>query len=175
MCVCVAGAFPSPLALGANPGSSPGFGVDTKGVRRGTAALVLPYRTGSHVRALQTAASPRLLRKARKVLRSRIYAKSTRGPRATRVRTVKRLLKAARRPYLPVTARALNDVVAALLAGGHRSVANYLGDWKKDHLEAGHAWTDHLVLRRRDLLRAATGVAFKNSSGNGPISDLVLK
>ena len=138
------------------PGVPPGIGIDVKGVRRPTAALVLPYRTGSHDRAMRTASNPMLLRRAAHLLRGRIYAESTKGPRKSRLRTVRKLLKAAGHRYLPITTPAMTAFVSSLVSGGHRSVANYLGDWRKEHAIAGHAWTDALSSCRKDLLRAAT-------------------
>ena len=77
------------------------FGVGVKKVRRPTAAVVRPYRTGSHNLALRTAGDPALLSRARDVLRARVYSNSTVGPRRSRLRTVKKLLKRAGHRYLP--------------------------------------------------------------------------
>ena len=72
---------------------------------------------------------------------------------------VKRLLKIAGHRWLPITADSMKDVAAALLK--HRSLANYLGDWRREHVMAGHTWADGLQALRKDLLRAA-------SRGQGP-------
>ena len=129
--------------------------MDTKKVRRPNAALVEPYATGSMARALKTAADPRLLHKARRMLRTRIYSASTWGPRRARLSTVRRLVEAAGHAYLPVTPQSLMDCMSSLHNGGYRSLANYVGDWRREHLDAGHSWTEGLAALRTDLLRAS--------------------
>ena len=157
-----------PRPQGTIPGPDPqardgeaDVGVDTKGVRRSSGALVLPYAKGSHRLALRTAKSAGRLRRARRLLDSRIYAESSKKPRASRLATLRRLLRGTGRPFLPITAEAMRDVAAALLAGRYRSTANFLADWRKAHVEAGHPWTERLIVLRRDLLRAS-------ARGQGP-------
>ena len=137
------------------------YGVDTKAVRRTTATKIEPYRTGSTATALDTASDPKRLRQARRQLRAKIYSGTTCGPRLSRIRTMKRILKRAGHRWLPVTPRALQDLVASLHAARHRSIPNYVGDWRREHVRAGHPWTEGLVALRKDLIRAA-------SRGQGP-------
>ena len=122
---------------------------------------MLPYTTGSFATALRAAKSARRLRRARRSLVGRIYAKSSKNPRRSRLRTIRRLLAAAGRPFLPISPEAMKDLGAALHAGGHRSTSNYFGDWKKVHVEADYPWTDRLAALRKDLLRAS-------ARGRGP-------
>ena len=131
------------------------FGVDTKKVRRATAPIVLPAGRGSHAMALATASCPDKLRRARRRLTKRIYAKTTRGPAKSRLRVVKRLLKKAGRQFLPITCEGMTDLVACLAEAKHRSVPSYLTAWKRRHLQAQHPWTDALTAQRKDLERAA--------------------
>ena len=74
---------------------------------------------------------------------------------------MRRLLKAAGHPYLPITSGSLIDLMAALDAAKYRSPDNYLSDWKRQHAEAGHVWTGQLDALRKDMLRAT-------SRGKGP-------
>ena len=129
--------------------------MDVKKVRRSTAAVVRPYRTGSHDLALRTAGDQALLSRARDVLRARVYSNSTVGPRRSRLRTVKKLLKRAGHRYLPASQAAMTDLVACLHSGGHRSVGNYLSDWRREHLSAGHEWGEALAALRKDCVRAS--------------------
>ena len=130
-------------------------GIDTKKVRRKDAPPLRSYRTGSVADALRTAASPRLLHKARKKLMKGVYARSTLGPRRSRLRVVKKILKAAGHPWLPISPSSLKDVMATLHHSGYRSLQNHVGDWRQEHVKAGHNWTDGLIALRKDLLRSA--------------------
>ena len=144
----------SSLRSGARLGGALDFGVGAKGVRRGSAALVLPYARGSATLAEETAASPRLLKRARERLRERIYAASTVGPRTRRLKMISGLCRKAGHPFLPIGPASLEDVMACLLDGKHRSAPSYVSDWKKEHIEAGHPWTSQLESLRRDTTRA---------------------
>ena len=141
------------------PDRESSFAVDTKKVRRGTAPRLGRYRTGSAADALHTASDPARMRKARRKLLKRVHARSAKGPRRSRLRMVRRLLRRAGHRWLPITADAMKDVAAALRK--HRSLANYLCDWRREHVVAGHAWGDGLQALRKDLLRAA-------ARGQGP-------
>ena len=67
---------------------------------------------------------------------------------------VRRLLRRAGHGWLPITSESLKDVAAALRK--HRSLANYLCDWRREHLMAGHTWGEGLQTLRKELIRAAT-------------------
>ena len=79
-----------------------------------------------------------------------MYAASTSGPRRSRLKVAKRLAKLSGHPFLPATQKALQDVSASLHAGNFRSLPNYLTDWRREHLKAGHAWTEGLAAMKRD-------------------------
>ena len=136
------------------PRADEDFAEDTKKVRRKDAPKLRPYRTGTAAEALRTAACPKRRRKAKKKLMKNVYALTTVGARRSRLRMVKSLLRAAGHRWLPITADALEDVAASLR--NHRSIENYLSDWRREHIKAGHAWTDGLQELRKDVLRAAT-------------------
>ena len=67
-------------------------------------------------------------------------------------------LRAASRgmePY-PLTVEGINVAGALLKAGGHRSSAQYLAAMKREHLAAGHEWSDALQMAVRDAVRSCT-------------------
>ena len=130
--------------------------MDTKGVRRDTAPTVRPYRRGTFTGALQIAGSATKLAEARKRLRGRIYANSSRKPRKRKLRTVRRLCKAMGTKLLPITPDKAEGVMASLTESNHRTAMAYFSIWKKEHIRRGHKWTEQLEEQRLDLSRAAT-------------------
>ena len=117
--------------------------------------MVKGYRTGNLNEALRVAGSRKSVRHARAHLRNEVYATTTRKARNNKKRTVKRLLRKAGHPYLPMTPKALEDLCAVMAAARYRSLPDYLSIWRRDHLMAGHTWTEHLGLLRHDCQRAA--------------------
>ena len=148
-----------PRGVGEPPaprGRAADFGVDVKGVRRATAPEQKAYGTGALDVALRIAGSSQLRRSARRSFRHAIYAKSSLGPRRSKLRTVRKLLSKMGRPFLPVTTGALSDLAAILIASKYRSAGAYLSLLKKEHILSGESWTLQLETVFRDCLRAAT-------------------
>ena len=113
------------------------------------------YATGSLDAALMVAASGQALRRARRALNHDVYARTTLKTRRHKKATIKKILKKAGHNYLPAGTRSITDLCACLVAARYRSVPAYLGIWKRDHIQAGHPWSEQHELLRRDYLRAA--------------------
>ena len=131
------------------------FGVDTKGVRRGSAPIQLPYKTGTLAAAQRLASCPTALAAARARIRAKMDAKSAAGPRQHKLKTVRRLCRAAHLPMYPITPTAMESIMAALTETHYRSAPGYLSVWKKAHRRKGHGWSDQLAVYQEDLNRAA--------------------
>ena len=123
----------------AEDGRAADFAVDVKGVRRSTAPTQKPYSKGSLREALRIVGSSHLRRVARKRLDAAVYSRSSLRPRKAKLRTVRRILKRMRRPFLPISIRSLSGVPACLTSGGYRSVSSYLSHWKKEPYSPGQA------------------------------------
>ena len=137
-------------------GRAPDFGVDIKGVRRATAPTVKPRRTGCLQEALRIAGSKHLRRAARRRFREGVYARSSLRGRRAKLKTVRRILRELRIPFLPISAAALSELASVLCASGYRSAPSYFGLWKKEHVLARHSWTEELSATYADCVRSVT-------------------
>ena len=104
--------------------------------------------------ALRVAGSRPLRRVARRSLRDSFYARSSRKARQSKLRTIRKLLRAMGAGYLPITPASLEELASVLVSCHYRSFYSYLSLWKKEHVVAGHAWTEALEETRKDCKRA---------------------
>ena len=140
--------------LWGHPASAPdGRGIDVVGVRRALAAPVQAYSRGSLRAARRACATPKARALARASLEAGVWAPSSRGPRAARRRTIRRLLGDEAVPPAPVTVDTVITLAAALKTGRYRSGSLYLNTLKDWAVELGAAWTDqlHQAMRRARL------------------------
>ena len=119
--------------------------MDTLKVRRATAP---PWKTRGKgdlklARKMLKSKANRELGEA-KLLRDR-FAPTTHRARASRIGTLKLLVRDAGFELVPVTVLSLNVVAAALKAGGYRTGISYITMWESLHREAGHEWTTDLA------------------------------
>ena len=148
---------------------------DKKGVRRPLAPVVRAKAKASFSRARAALASADARAAARKALEEDFYARTSTGPRAARWKGMLELGRGAAPPFelLPVTTQKLFDIAAALKAGSYRSADAYLGILKKEHLIAGHPWTENLGTAMADAVRSVKrGIGPSGHAGDFDLSEL---
>jgi len=97
-------------------------------------------KRGSFSQALEILSNPVKRLKARAKLLRDIYANSTRGPKASKRRTVELLAKAAAGTefFYPLVEETVVDVAGALKGASYRAADSYLGELRLGHVEARH-------------------------------------
>ena len=71
-------------------------------------------------------------------------AATTQRAHSARMRTWTRICMELGQPAVPLTVRSLERTCAVLMGAGYRSVPNYLGTAKSEHMKQGHTWTFNL-------------------------------
>ena len=135
--------------------------VDLQAAKRGDAPPVFTYTRGCKRTALDIARDPERRAEAVAELEARMYARTSRGPRAQRKALWIEILAACGHPPAPLTPEAYREGTAVLLAAGYRSASMIAEQALVEHVEQGGALTD-LLRRQRTAFRRAC------ARGRGP-------
>jgi len=133
-------------------------------VPRNDAPLVLPYKKADKRKALDAAGCGDAKDSALRAFRSRVFANSSTGTRASNLKTWIEFHTAwfgHDVPVFPLTVESIEAVSTMMVAGEYRSVENFVSRAKDRHLELGHQWD--LVLGR-----AASCANKSGRRGRGP-------
>jgi hypothetical protein len=118
-------------------------GVDSVGVKRKLAPEVKPYRRGN-LKEAALAVSRHRLAASQAALREDVYAKTTVGPRQSRMVAIKHILEAGGFHGEELAEGALWTLAAGLKQGHYRTAKAYLLLAKQMHVRAKHPWSDVL-------------------------------
>ena len=135
--------------------------VDLQAGKRSDAPPVFSYTRGCKTTALEIARDPQRRTAAVAQLEDRMYARTSRGPRAQRKQLWEEVLRACGRPPVPLSSEAYREGTAVLLAAGYRSASMIAEQALVEHVEQGGVITD-LLRRQRTAFRRAC------ARGQGP-------
>ena len=124
-------------------------------------------RRGSRASLLEAASSPSHRERAVRTLRSRFFAKTTVGPKRSRLRTAEHVAKRQGIIHIyPMQASDLESVAASFVHAGYRSTPKYLTELKMRNLELGHPWPAQLdLIMRRCCVAASRGIGPPRKAG----------